>query len=185
MCRFQCPRAYLLGPKPPSLLRLGRDRLIFIRSKLQHCWANFKHREVRVRDAIFLQNLLPNCSTVVCPLLGPNPTTMCFIIVKLEASERGGVVRRILRHTYTDRGVDDLGRPDRIEFREIFRRTGEYARGGTPESGVPRLCHWVREDFRLGDKAASTGTSASPALVRFQPGRPPGFKDVLAGGAIH
>src|SRR5258706_11941759 len=114
MWRFQRLRAYLPGPKAPSSLRLGRDRLNFIRSKRQHFWANFEHREVRVLDALFLQNLLPNCSIVVCPLLGPSPTTMGCIIVKVEASERGGVVRRILRHTHTDRGVDNLERPDRI-----------------------------------------------------------------------
>ena len=118
-------RAYLLGLKPPSSRSFARDRVLSIRSIRQHSWANFTHREVRVLDVIFVHGRLPSCSIVVCPLLGPSPTTTGFIIAKLEASEREGVVRWILHHTHTDRGVDNLGRPDRIEIRDIFPATGE------------------------------------------------------------
>jgi len=52
---------------------------------------------------------------------------MGFVMHEFKASERGGVVRLVLQHPHADRGVDDLGRPDRRKLRDVFRWATDYA----------------------------------------------------------
>ena len=186
ICRFHRLRAYL-PTKPRPVLLPGRERDFVTNSRVQRFCGDFTQRQGLLLDAIFVQSLHPDLSIGVCPLLDPRPTSAGCIVHKLEASERGGVIRRVAHHPHTDRGVDGLGRPDRSELREVFRWTAECAWDGTPESRVPRLPLWrwiVGDDFRLGDEAASSRT-ATPVTVRFLVSPIARFKCVLAGGARH